>query len=110
MGFGALLLILGLWPSNWRKRTIGFIAVGEGLYAHGQGVYPDGHEWAAPKTRWLFVPWANVLDVRVGRVLKVAGGPDGGTWWPSTRISLRLTGQETREWFPFADSSQATMA
>ncbi|MDN3517514.1 hypothetical protein QWY84_07835 [Aquisalimonas lutea] len=103
MGFGALLLILGLWPGNWRKRTLGFIAMQEGIYAHGQGSYPDGHEWATPETRWLFVPWTNVVDVREGLVLKVAGGPPGGAWWPSTKLSLRVTPDEAREWFPYAD-------
>lgn len=103
IGFGALLVFLGMWPGNWRKRVIGFIAVREGIFTHGQGSYPDGHEWATPETRWLFVPWANVIDVRVGRVLKMAGGPPGGAWWPSTKLSLRLTAQEAREWFPHAD-------
>lgn len=103
IGFGTISLALGIWPGNWRKRFIGFIAVREGIFVHGQGNYPEGHEWATPETRWLFVPWANVIDVRVGRVLKVAGGPPGGTWWPSTKLSLCLTPGEAREWFPYAD-------
>ncbi|MDT0617045.1 hypothetical protein RM531_01015 [Salinisphaera sp. P385] len=105
LGFGALLLVIGLvglWPSNWRKRFLGFIAVREGIYVHGQGVYPDGHERAAPETLWLFVPWANVVDVRKGLVFK-GGGQGGAQWWPSTKLSLRVTPDEAREWFPYAD-------
>ncbi len=105
MGFGGLLLIIGLiglWPSNWRKRLLGFIAMREGIYAHGQGVYPNGHEWATPETRWLFVPWANVVDVRVGLVYW--GGGNSTTWEPSTKLSLRVTPNEAREWFPYAEN------
>lgn len=105
MGVGGLLLIIGLfglWPSNWHGRFLGFIAIPEGIYVHGQGVYPEGHEWATPETRWLFVPWANVLDVREGLVFK-GGGQGSALWWPSTKITLRLSPDEAREWFPYAD-------
>ncbi|NBD95819.1 MAG: hypothetical protein GVY11_05000 [Gammaproteobacteria bacterium] len=102
-GFGGLLVLIALWPGNWRKHFIGLFAARNGIYAHGQGKDPDGHEWATPETRWLFVPWANVVDVRVGRVLKLVGGAPGGTWWPSTRLSLSVTPREAHEWFPHAE-------
>ncbi len=106
MGFGSLLLIIGLvglWPNNWRRRFLGFIAIPEGIYVHGQGVYREGHEWATPETQWLFVPWANVVDVRKGLVFKGGGGQGGPQWWPSTKLSLCVTPDEAREWFPYAD-------
>jgi len=103
VGAGGLLLLIGLWPNAWRARFLGFIAMPGGIYVHGQGSNPEGHEWATPKTRWLFVPLSNVVDVREGRVLKVAGGPPGGTWCPSTKISLRVTPEEAKEWFPYAE-------
>lgn len=101
-GFGGLLVLIAIWPSNWRKQLIGLIAVRTGIYAHGQGNNPDGHEWATPETRWLFVPWTNVVDVREGRVWK-PGGQSGGTWWPSTKLTLRVTPGEARDWFPHAE-------
>lgn len=103
MGAGGLLLFIGLWPKAWRTRFLGFIAMPDGIYVHGQGSNPEGHESATSNTRWLFVPVSNIVDVREGRVLKVAGGPPGGTWWPSTKISLRVTPEEAQTWFPYAE-------
>lgn len=103
IGIGALLLAAGVWPGNWRKRLLGFIAMREGIYVHGQGAYPEGHEWATPETRWLFVPWANVVDVREGLALRAGGAPPSGrAWEPSTKLSLCVTPREAREWFPHA--------
>jgi hypothetical protein len=106
MAIGALAFLAGIWPNNWRKRSIGFIATSEGVYVHGQGSNPDGHEVAVPETSWLFVPWSNVVDVREGLVFK-GGGETGGHWWPSTKITCRLTPDEARAWFPHADSESS---
>lgn len=105
MGFGGLLLTVGLFglrPRSWHGCFLGFIAMPEGIYVHGQGVYPEGHEWTTPQTRWLFVPWGNVVDVRKGLVWK-STGQGAAIWFPSTKLTLRLTPDEAREWFPYAD-------
>ena len=103
MVIGALLFVSGLWPNNWRKRLLGFIATPDGIYVHGQGANPEGHEVAVPDTSWLFVPWSNVVDVREGLVFQGAG-EGGHGWWPSTKLTFRVTPEEARAWFPYAEN------
>jgi hypothetical protein len=109
MGAGGLLLLIGLWPNAWRARFLGFIAMPDGIYVHGQGSDPNGHEWATANTRWLFAPLSNVVDIREGRVLK-SFGQSGAMWCPSTKISLRLTPEQAQTWFPYAEGEASSDA
>lgn len=96
---GAALLPPVFRPMIWRSRHVAFIATHEGVYfqrvnkVHREPV-------STPETAWLFVPWANVTDVR--EIISNIGGYQHQT--KSIEFTFRVTPDEARDWFPVLDA------
>ncbi|WP_440995746.1 hypothetical protein [Arhodomonas sp. SL1] len=101
VAMGALFLTFIGWrlPKDWGNREMSFLATREGVYIHGEQDpdAPGEPGWVTPNTRWLFVPWGNVTDVREGEltVAAITGGE-----LRTVRFSLRVTPEEAHQWFP----------
>lgn len=96
---GAALILPVFRPMIWCSRHVAFIASHEGVYfqrvnkVHREPV-------STPETAWLFVPWANVTDVR--EIITNIGGHQHQA--KSIEFTFRVTPDEARDWFPVLDA------
>lgn len=99
IAIGAVLVLPVLRPMNWRSRHMAFIATPDGVYLHRADTI-QGNPVSTPKTAWLFVPWANVTDIR--EIVTNSYGDRQRT--SSIEFTFRVTPEEAREWFPVLDA------
>lgn len=103
IAIGSALLLALCRPMYWRSRYVAFIATHEGVYF--QRVDKDHREpVSTPETAWLFVPWANVMDVR--EIMFNIGSDQHQT--KAIEFTFRVTLDEARDWFPILDTQPSS--
>lgn len=98
IGLGALVLIAIVRPTYWRSRFLVFIATREGVYFQRIDS-PNWQPVTTDSTRWLFVPWSNVVDVR--EIRAYTHGRERET--DAIEFTLCVTAEQARDWFPALD-------
>lgn len=99
IAIGTVFALPVLRPMNWRSRHMAFIATHEGIYVHRVNAV-EGNPVSTPNTAWLFVPWANVTDIR--EIVTNFQGQRQRT--SSIEFTFRVTPEEAHEWFPVLDA------